>query len=95
MKTKAKAKTVDEVYKKLCAEGQVLMEGRCVDVIIRPKSKEIEYKELSACRIDTPKADPVEERAKQRLFKELYKDKQTRMHYLEVAGPTREEIQSK
>ncbi len=62
---------------------------------MKPKERAIEYKELSVCRVDLPKVDPIEERAKQRLFKELYKDKSTKMHYLEVAGPTREEIQSK
>ncbi len=93
MRKKAK-KTVDEVYKRLCAQDQVLIEGRCVDIIAKPKAREIDYKELSQCRIDMPKIDPIEERAKQRLFKELYKEKATKMHYLEVAGPTREEIQS-
>ncbi len=93
--TTKKKETVDQAYKRICAEGQVLIEGRCSDIVMLPKERKVQTKELDSCRIKMPKVDVVEERAKQRLLKELYKDEQVKFGYFELAGKSREEIQTK
>jgi hypothetical protein len=92
-KEPGKKETVDSLYRKFCAQDEVMIDGRCSKIILKPKERQVVYEELSACLIDLPKVNPIAERAKQRLFKELYKDKATKMRYIEYAGQSREEIE--
>lgn len=80
-----KKKTVDAVYRELCAKDEVLMDGRCTKVIIRPKDKKIVYEEKKACEVNPAHDDPITERAKQKLFRDLYRDSKTEMRYVETA----------
>lgn len=90
-------RTVEEIFEKLCKQDEVFMEGiGCVKTVMKPKEGIIERQELDRCHIRAPKGlDPIEERAKEKLYKMLYQKKETKFRYLEAIGPTREEIQSK
>ena len=45
------------------------------------KAKTVDYEELKECRINFSVVDPIEEKAKQRIFRDLYKDPKTRLKY--------------
>lgn len=97
MKKKAeveKKRTVEEVFRDLCAKDEVFQEGRCVRIKMNPKEKTIVYEELSSCKIESPKVDPIEERAKQKLFKMLYRDPKSKLRYIETVRTDEEEGES-
>lgn len=93
-KLPAKTKSVEALFKQYCAKDEVFINGRCEKIEIRPKDKQIIHHELSVCAVEMPKVDPIEERAKQMLLKHVFKERDTRERYIELAGPSREEIQT-
>ncbi len=92
MKAKKK-ETVDSIYRKLCKKDEVFIDGHCEKIILMPKERKIIHQELPMCHFDQKPGNPIVERAKQRLLRDIYKDKTAKMNYREYAGVTREEIE--
>lgn len=86
-----KKENVEEAYRRLCNENEVMIDGRCVDIRINLKEKTVIYQELPKCRLKLPDVDPIEEKAKQKVFRDIYRDPRGKLIYREIVNPPENE----
>jgi hypothetical protein len=63
----------------------------CVDTIVYPKEKRIQYVEKDRCELSVKAESPVMERAKAKIMQEIYKDPKARTQMVEQIKATKEE----
>jgi len=84
-------KAVDKMLGELRQKEQVCIGGFCIDTIVYPKENRIQYVEKDRCEISLKTENPIVERAKAKLLKEVYKNSSGRLQLVEQIKATKEE----